>query len=528
MSNAKTFLADLYEIDPSLREHETELLPLIEQLLASDPGIAPDKDFVAALQVSLREHATTLSSGGTRKSSLWNNLLYTLGGMATATAAFVIGFAAWQNAIAPSNTNLAPQAPAAANSSPLFAYQVSEEGPGAFGSLSGAGQMARNQGGGGGGGVAMATSNPAPVVAMEDTSVGEGADAKMIAPWPMVRWKYVFEGELPELQSAVDVYKRTPDAKRIPLSGLISSLNLGMIDLASFTGMNVQSVSFTQDRDYGYQLYVDLQNAQVSLNAQWDKWPMGQCQDDACWQRMRVKESDLLADARLIEISKAFLTEHGIDLSHYGEPTVDNAWRREYERMTDKSMAYIPDTQRVIFPLLVDGDAVYDQGGMPTGLSVGVHVKEERVMDVYGIGDRSYAKSSYAGVTDETAIQKFLGSVDNYPIGIMYREGDTGSAPKEETATVTLGEPTLALATYYTYKNGTNDELLVPSLVFPVKSVSGTDTVLYRSNVVIPLAKQIFDEQNQMGLPMPLEDGPAIMPAADAPAEPTPEVMPKG
>ncbi len=526
MKNAKSFLNDLYEIDPSLREHEAELLPLIEQLLASDPGIAPDKDFVAALQVSLREHAATLAMGR-RKSSLWNNLLYTLGGMATATAAFVIGFAAWQNAVTPMNT-LTTTVPATSSSSPLFGYAVDEAGPGAFGSLAGAGQMARSQSGGGGGGVAMMASNPVSETAPAEADVG--IDAKMIAPWPIIQYDYQYAGELPDLQASIDVYKRTPKAGRIPVSGLISSLNLGMIDLGSFAGMNVQSLSFTQDKDRGYQLFVDLQNAQVSLNAQWDKWPMGQCQDQACWDRLRVKESDLLSDARLIEISNAFLTEHGIDLSHYGDPVVDNAWRRDYERMADKSQAYIPDSQRVIFPLMVDGETVYDQSGMATGMSVGINVKEERVTDVYGIGDRTYQKSAYAGVTDEAAIKKALDSIDNYPVGILYREG-VADAPKPETVTVTLGAPTIELATFFTYSSGANDELLVPSLVFPIEKVSGENTVLYRQTVVIPLAKQIFDEQNIMGQPIPLEDGPAIMPAvenqeAPAPTEPTP--TPKG
>lgn len=525
MSNAKSFLQDLYGIDPSLQEHEAELLPLIEQLLASDPGLAPDKDFVAALQVSLREHAAVLASGTGRKSSLWNNLLFALGGMTATTAAFVIGLSFWQNSLPTEmNTALAPTQDAK-TASPLFAYGVEDAKPQAFGSLAGAAQMARSQSGGGGGGVPMVASNPVPAV--EATGDAGPVDAKMIAPWPMIRYNYQYAGELPDLQANVDVYKRTPNANRIPLSGLISSLNLGMIDLGSFSGMNVQSISLNQDRDYGYQLYVDLQNAQVSLNAQWDKWPMGQCQDQACWDRLRVKMSDMLSDDRLSDIAKAFLTEHGIDLSHYGDPVVDNAWRRDYERASDKSMAYIPDSQRVIFPLLVDGETVYDQSGIPTGMSVGINVKEKRVTDVYGIGDHTYQKSAYAGVTDEAAIKKYLGSVDNYPVGILYREG-VADAPKQETVTVTLGAPTVELATFYTYTNGKNDELLVPSLVFPVEKVSDEDTMFYRQTVVIPLAKEIFDQQNTMGQPMPLEDGPAIMPAIENQEAPTPEVMPRG
>ena len=520
MKNAKMFLKDLYEIDPSLQEHEAELLPMIEQLLKADPGMAPDAEFVAALQVSLREHAATLSSGNGAHSSLWNNLLYTLGGMATATAAFVIAFASWQGAL-PEAKNLAGMPPAAPAAAPLFAYEVQEAGPEAFGSLD---QVAaeptaasRNQSGGGGGmGGMAAVSNPAV-----------GMDAKMIAPWPMTQYKYVYEGDLPTLQSQVDVYKGAKSTTKLPLAGVMGSFNLGTIDLGSFSNMNVQSMNFYQDTPFGYQIYVDLQNAQVSINAQWDQWPMGQCKDDACYAREQVKIGDVLSDERLVEIASSFLTQHGIDLSHYGEGIADQMWRTDYERQTDKTMAYIPDTQRVVFPLVIDGETVYDQGGQPYGLSVGVNVKHEKVSDVYGMGDRTYKKSSYAGVTDSAAIKKFLENVDNYGYPMPFLRED-GSKAEPTTATVTLGEPTISYVTYYDYTTGANTELLVPALVFPVKSIAGDNTYFYRQNVVVPLAEQMFAEQN-LNRPMPIEDGPAIMPAVEVPApDSAPTPTPRG
>ncbi len=517
MTNAKTFLKDLYDIDPSLQEHEAELLPMIEQLLKADPGMAPDAEFVAALQVSLREHAAALSAGTGARSSLWNNLLYTLGGMATATAAFTIAFVSWQGAL-PEVKNMAGTPTAAPAAAPLFAFEVQEAGPEAFGSLDAVTAeptaASRNQSGGGGGGVVAAQAPMAN-------------DAKMIAPWPMTQYTYVYEGDLPALSAQVDVYKSAKPTTKLPLAGVLGSFNLGMINLNSFGGMNVQSINFMQDTPFGYQIYVDLQNAQVSLNAQWDQWPMGKCTDDACFAREQVKIGDVLTDARLIEIASSFLSQHGIDLSHYGPAVADQQWRADYERQADKSMAYIPDTQRVVFPLVIDGQTVYDQGGLPYGLSVGVNVKHEKVSDVYGMGDRTYKKSSYAGVTDANAIKKFLENVDNYGYPMPFLRED-GSRVEAQTATVTLGDPTISYVTYYDYTTGANSELLAPALVFPVKSIAGDNTYFYRQNVVVPLAQQMFNEQN-LSRPMPIEDGPAIMPAVEVPAPaeaPTP--MPKG
>jgi len=497
-TSLKTFLADLYEIDPSLKTHEAELIPLVEKLLASDPAQEPDTEFVKRLRMQLQNRVAELGSPASAGFSRW---LYAFGGAVTAAVIIPLAFVAVNN--------MKPTTAYKQDGSALFSYSVKEEGKSAFGSLAGISEttaMSRNQSGGGGpvgidGGMVSARPEMAPTAPLSETSNANDVmvDAKMIAPFPMTKYEYVYDGAFPELTSTVAVYKRITASKSVPFSALASSLNLGNIDLASFAGMNMDTVSFSQNKPYGYQLNVNLRDTSVSLDAQWEQWPQSKCQTDACFQAERVKLSDVPSEDQLIAAANAFIKDHSIDMRHYGTPSVDMQWKRDYDRAPNKNDAWIPDSIRVMYPLVVDGHNVSDQSGLPFGISVGIHVQSRKVMNVYGLMSRDYAKSDYAGVSDSQQIKDYLGKLDNYA---WMPEADQKDV---KTATVTLGEPVMGYSVYYRYTNNTNEELVVPSLTFSIKDVQGGDQFFYRANVVVPLAADMLKEQMNGGMPIPID-----------------------
>ncbi len=478
-------LKDLYEIDPELREHEDSLVPLVEQLLAQDPTQKPTRQFVAQLRSELKRRAAMLNS--TPSAATFTPLqrfFYYAGGVITAGIILPVVYFAALRPTVPTQTQESSQ------KSALFAYDVSDVKSRAFGALDALGQQqnaARPQGGGGGGGVATAPAMDAKI-----------AGDSML--YPMVQYDYAFDGTLPELPGKnVSVYRRNPSATTLPLSSLGSSLNLGNIDLSSFKGANVDSINFIQNTPFGYYISVNLRDGSVYIGGNWEQWPMSQCQTESCFEQQRVKSSDIPSDDAVIGIATTFANDHGIDLSKYGAAEIDKAWRFEYDRAADKDTAYIPDTMRVIFPLLIDGKPVYDQGGNKTGINIGVHVKQKRVFDASGIMSRVYEKSSYDGVTDSGAIMHYLETLDQYPGPVMplaaedaVRDSES-SQPQVATRKVTLGTPTVSLATFYKSEGVKTEELLVPALIFPVKSVEGGEP-FYRQTVVVPLAKDMLEE----------------------------------
>lgn len=493
-NSIKKFLVDLYAIDPSLQSMEAELIPLLEALLQQDPAQAPDAAFVAKLRRQLSDKAV---AGG----NVWSKWLYAFGGAVTVAVVLPVAM------IATNQHPLSPQAP-------LFSNSVQATGKNAFGTLNlplasntPEAMSARP----GMGGVAAVSDAPVAV----EAQYGH-VDTKMIMPWPMMTYKYVFSGSITDLTPQIDVYKRTQKSVNVAASSILDRLNIQSVNMGAFDNMNVDSVSFAQRQKFGYQISVNLREATLSIDANWEQWPQSQCQTDACWQAERVKIGDIPADDVILDIANDFMQRHGLGVSAYGKPVVDNAWRRDYERSEDKANAYVPETQRVVYPQLIDGKVVYDQSGQMAGISVSVHVKHKKVMNVYGIFDRSYDKSEYKGVTDMAEIQQYLSRVDNYG----YDPAATGGE-KPKQATAVLGTPTRAYSVYYRYTQNVSEEFLVPSLIFPVERVEGGDKNSWypRTTVVVPLATDMLAEQQNYPMPLMMERAvEAPTPLLEAPA----------
>jgi len=478
----RQILEELYELEPDLRNREQDLVPIVELLLQNNPGQSPDASFVQELRRQLQARADALSSTSPYPLLTMHKFLYTLGGALTALVLAVPAAYYYTNS----------QSEIRNSTTPIFTYAVTKTGNEAFGDLS---TMAQNpvraQGGGGGGGGAPMIDSAMPV-----PTEGMAMDKMMIAP-EYTQYEYVIKGELPALdQQTVSVYKRQKGGSNLSLNSIVSYFNLGTLDLSSFAGAKVDMVNFLEDKPFGYSINVHLKEGLVGISQNWEQWPHpeAQCRDEACYRQYQVKLSDVPADDVLISIANAFAQEHGIDLSHYGSPEVDRVWETEYNRAEDKNLAYVPETQRVRYPLLIDGKPVYEEGGIKAGIEIGVHVREKKVTDAFGIADNTFLQSDYAGVTDAQMVQDYLKTIDNYaPLTLP-----AGTTMK--TQTIELGTPTLALVRTFRQTDMIQpEELVVPALVFPV-GPQPAGSFYWRQSITVPLAKDILEARvNQPG-----------------------------
>jgi hypothetical protein len=495
-------LAELYEIDPTLREHESDLVPLLQKLLADDPAKKPDAAFVKKLRKELAARAAAMESGAVEHrvsyaapsafSAFFSRFAFAAAG---AVAAVVIAVPVTLryhedhdvDFPAPTDGRMAEGVPSddqAGAFAPTVAGTVPTGNPvpGVYG---------RGQGGGGG-----------------DMSMGKmSAVSSLIAPWNPV--KYRLEGDLPELpQGEVEVLERDLHPLNVPFGSVQNAFKDAAVDLSSFDGMTVDYVSMTQRRPYGYTINVSMADGSVSINQAWEFWPHPEqdCTDDACYRGLQPTLSDVPADGELIRIADAFLAEHDIDVSAYGDPVVDDAWRRDYERAEDKRYAWIPESMRVVYPLIVDGKTVTEAGGGAAGVSVQVSVKQKRVTDAYGLMAYQFSRADHPAVSDRSDVERFLGMAGS----------QTPDAP-----TVTLTDPVLGFVRLYTYDNGANQELFVPALVFRVPATTDAQYYLPQT-VAVPLAKDLLDQAqppipiDPMPMPRPMDGG---GPAVDVPAE---------
>ncbi len=512
MKNIQAILRELYEIDPDLRNHEKDLRPLIEYLLANDPARLPDEHFVEELRKRLNIRATTLTSFPSPSFFSFltmNNFTYAIAG-AVVTAVIAV-----PTAVVVMNQSAIPDAPG----TPLFTYSVEEAAPNAF-NVAAIQSNARTQAGGGsaemgmggGGGV----SNPVAPVA---------TDSKLIAPdiYPpsFTNYEFIFDGELPALpEGTVSVFERQKSMNNVSLATLSKNFNVGLMDLNKFGGASVDSISFSQNTQFGYMINLMLKEGTLSINQNWEKWPHPEndCQTEACWAQYRLKPEDVLPDEEAISIAKQFANDYGIDLSRFGEPEVQDMWRMDLMRSARPVDIYVPDAVTVIFPIMIEGQKVYDEGGTVAGVSISVNNRQKRVSDVWGLQNEQYRKSDYAAVASAQVITDYLKDFGKMPDGFYTEDAEV------KIEQVKLENPTIGFVRYYSYEKNTNQELYVPAMIFTVVKPEGS--YYYGNYVTVPLAQEVLDtfKERRGGMPIPLmmETPAAGVDAADTAVAPAP------
>jgi hypothetical protein len=503
----KNILDDLYAIDPGLRNHEKTLVKLISELLAAKPDTKFDERVAGDLRRKVMAKADLLASE--RKSALITNmnfmkkLNFIFGGVAAVAVIFASVAYLQKNGTG----NLIT--PIGNDNTEIFSnrQEVKSVSSNAFGNLALVNTGGYGRGGTGGGpstGSGSASggsaSNPvagAPEIDQQTKAVqpyGSG-DVSILPAFEQYNYKYTGDDIVLE-DSELDVYRRV---KGLPAgasaSQVLRSLNFGLMDMKKFSNTSVESINIVEDRDWGYNFYINFREGTMSIAENGFKWPTPdrQCKDDACYQSLRLNLSDIPADGELLAMADSFMKEHNIPTNAYGQPFVQNMWKQEYEKMADKSQFYVPDVVSVVYPLKVNGQEVFDEGGSKTGLSVNINVRVKRVSGLYELSSQRYEASRYAAETNTDRI-----------LQVAQRGGFRGDVyygmpegARTTTHTVELGTPTRSIVKFWMPSNdGLSNELLVPALVFPVtKGPEGH--MFYRKTVVVPLVKEVLDSDTQ-------------------------------
>jgi hypothetical protein len=516
----KIILDDLYAIDANLRNYEPQLEKIIRDLIELEPEVKFDENFRSNLRAQLMERAAQIQAGQPQKNFSLAGIFsrkfsYALAGaLALAVVVLGAGFIAKKQGIIefPGQKIISQQGSAPTE------FKKLALGDNAFGSLKGdqsntatglGGGGAKNESGtssvaptygiGGGGGTASSGTAQAPA----PSGIGGGM-------YPYFNFKYVYKGDPLNLtDSEVEVLRRVGfDKDTSSLGSLLKSFSLGLVNFSSFSSLKLQNINLTEDKDYGYMISVNAQEGSVYISQNWLKWPQPYklCAGTvACVEQNRVKISDVLSDDEAINIAKDFMAAHGINLDSYGEPAVTDTWRIEYERTADKSQFYIPDSANVLFPLKVNGQFVYDEGGSKTGINVSVDFRQKKVSAVGNITSLSYQASNYPAETDTSKILKVVeqgGNYWGYPVPMANSSAPSSDIaqpmppirPNEER-TIEVGTPSIEYVLYTNYTNNQANFLLVPSLIFPITKTPDDTNYYYPKNIVVPLAKELLDQR---------------------------------
>lgn len=495
----KNILDDLYEIDPVLEHYEEEIKKTIKELLKSKPDIKIDQKFVSELREKLIKRVEELKHQPQKKSALfWQAFFGTKFSYAVSGALVFVLFIG----IFVYLTNFGNISGLSQGIFPGVSEKTSL-GNNAFGSLKSESQNAAASDGRGGGGLGGGGGTQVSAVAESDSAkmVCEGVGCVM-PPFPDYNQKYVYVGEEIKLdQEKVEVLRKKNKLEYTrSFSGLLESFGFGLADLSGFDNTRVQTISLVQEKEFGYSIFVNLDEGTISIDAYWPKWPHPQsrCTDERCVMETSLKLSDVPNDEEAIRMAKDFVSEHKINLSSYGEPEVDKSWNQTYYAQPQGvSQIYVPDVISVKYPLLINGKFVYEQGGAKLGVGIGINIREKRVSGVYNLSVQEYDSSLYEAETDFSKILKVAekGGLYNYYM------------PGGNVQEIEIGTPEYAYSVIWKYDEDAqiSRTLLVPALVFPI--IKNPEKYFsYNEKVVIPLVKELLEEVDYPIMPMERTD----------------------
>lgn len=317
------------------------------------------------------------------------------------------------------------------------------------------------------------------------------------------QYKFVYAGDEFKLEDAqVQVLKRVVDSSsQSGILNFLRGLDLGIINLNSFDTNEVDYISFRENKDFGYYINVNFKEGFVEVSENWNKWdyPASRCgADERCIQDSQITIEDMLSDEEIIRIANGFIASHSIDVSSYDSGRVVNDWRLYYDQaQSEGSVGYVPEQVQVCYPLLINGEIVYDQAGNLTGIYVNINVRHRRASGIWNLKSQKYQGSNYPAIT----------SVDDVMKIVENGGGGYYSEPGGEIIELQIGTPEkiMVLVYNYNYEIGENYELLVPALKFPI--LNAEEKGYYQKNIVVPLAKELADQQIPKPYPVILEQG---------------------
>lgn len=467
----KNILADLYELDPSLREKEIELIKTIENLLDSQLAVQYDENFQIKLKELILEK---INQSPIEKSSTWKNI-FSVRNLAMGSSLILIvaisSFVFFKKSDLSDNKQVA----------------VKEISSNAFGEL-GSIPSDVNQ--------PISTQSNLSYNAREAVKVEGRGGAYMDMGFPD-QFILSYKGQPLTLnENQVTVLRRIKEMKIDSFNNLISS-NSNLVNLSSFPKADLQSFTLSQDEPFGYNISVNTQEGNISIDQNWPKWNPN-CTNYECPEEKPLEKQDMPSDEEIIALADRFIKEHGINMNNFGKGEVNKEWQRFAPELSS-AMPYIPTDITVTYPRKIQNKTVYNlYGGNKDGAMVNVNIKHKRVSGLYGLTTQQYESSLYEAETDFDHLVKVAERGNNQNNYYPTPMGDVKvfDAPEQENKndskkiTIELATPSFELVRYDHYKDYKTQELLVPALVFPV--IDAEKNNYPQKNIVVPIIKGLF------------------------------------
>jgi len=361
--------------------------------------------------------------------------------------------------------------------------------------------------------------------ALDGRGGGGVAMEKMIYPGPFVEdYQLVYVGgdfDLPT--GTVDVLKRKKGKKEggdVLWENLFQNFaKMAKLELSSFENLTVSNLNFYEDKEFGLNFSLDLENSSAYIGPQWDKWQniSQQCgADQACYEANRLTKKDWLSDEEFLKIADDFLEKIGISKADYESGQIEKRagiYPLMSKSSDTKSVSgedsvsapeeFVPEIATVFYQQKINQQKVFDLSGNQEGLRVEVDVRQKKVRGASPISGMEFFVSAYPVETAQKRIVEIaenggwkrgeerllLEAQSSDKKSDDYQEPEYPFEEKTKKKEVKLGKPELGLVKVWDYSagNGRNEELFIPSFIFPVLDQAEN---FWPKNIIVPAVKE--------------------------------------
>lgn len=306
---------------------------------------------------------------------------------------------------------------------------------------------------------------------------------KMIAPddWNYIPevYRYTFSWDLNiDLKDMMSVYKK--DSKKVDnkvFFDSLSKLNFAWVEVSNFKNVWISNISLVENEEYGYNINIDFDNSSLNIYKNWAKWP----QDTYTEGEKQV----FLDEKEVIKIANDFLNTYKIDLSKYWTPIVEKSYVMAYAKYTSSKIMpeYTQNITNVVFPLIVDWNEIYEEWWQVSWVRIEIDLKAKKVTSLNSLSVDNYLKSDYKIEINNTNILKVAskwGRYGFYDVGKNVKYVD-----------IKLKNPKLKYINTFNYKTYTQEQFLIPAIVFEIDNKNGAE-YNYGETITVPLVKDFY------------------------------------
>lgn len=313
--------------------------------------------------------------------------------------------------------------------------------------------------------------------APESKAIGKTEPSTLIPP--VTSYHFVYAGmPLSQPETSVNVLRPTRSKGSDKFSDLLNNAGFTVGNSSPLRKGLAQTITI-KDQNEEYHADIDLVKGvlSISLNSAFDAAVSRSSSNQA-------ENNPQLSNEETLSIADSFLSRFGISATTYGKPWVQDQ---------SSSLA------TVVYPITVNNLPIYDISGNLYGLRITVDASTKKVTSLQNARTIKAEASAYPAETDTNILLEIAstGGIQQF-----WQQG-------ENVQEISLDTPIKGYVLNTIYKE-TEEELLIPALIFPVKP-SNTSQTLGLSSVIVPLAKgalqsSFIEGTRPVPMPVPMLD----------------------